>query len=152
MSLNAEQIRLVQTSFAKVKPISEQAAALFYGRLFEIEPQVKPLFKGDMAEQGRKLMAMLNTVVNGLDNLDAIVPAAQNLARGHVGYVVRSEHYDYVGSALLQTLEQGLGQDFTPAVKQAWTAAYALLSGVMIAAAEQYQASAGASLPTPGAA
>ncbi|CUA99512.1 Hemoglobin-like flavoprotein [Thiomonas bhubaneswarensis] len=139
MSLNAEQIMLVQSSFAKVKPISDQAAALFYARLFEIAPQVKPMFKGDMVEQGRKLMAMLNTVVNGLNNLQAIVPAAQNLARGHVGYGVRSEHYAYVGSALLYALEQGLGKDFTPAVKQAWSDAYGLLSGVMIAAAEQVE-------------
>ncbi len=137
MSLNAEQIRLVQSSFAKVKPISDQAAALFYARLFEIAPQVKPMFKGDMVEQGRKLMAMLNTVVNGLNNLDAIIPAAQNLARGHVNYGVRSEHYAFVGSALLHALEQGLAQDFTAPVKQAWTDAYGLLSGVMIAAAEQ---------------
>jgi len=80
---------------------------LFYAKLFDIAPQVKPMFKGDMVEQGRKLMAMLNTVVNGLNNLDAIVPAAQNLARGHVGYGVQSAHYAYVGSALLYALEQG---------------------------------------------
>ena len=139
MALDAEQIILVQSSFAKVKPISDQAAALFYARLFEIAPQVRPMFKGNMVEQGRKLMAMLNTVVNGLNNLQAIVPAAQNLARGHVDYGVRSEHYAYVGSALLHALEQGLAQDFTPQVKQAWSDAYGLLSGVMIDAAEQVE-------------
>ena len=144
MSLDAEQIILVQSSFAKVKPISDQAAVLFYAKLFDIAPQVKPMFKDDMVEQGRKLMAMLNTVVNGLSNLDAIVPAAQNLARGHVGYGVQSAHYAYVGSALLYALEQGLGQDFTPPVKQAWTDAYGLLSGVMIAAAEQVESKSGA--------
>lgn len=139
MSLNAEQIRLVQASFAKVKPISDQAAVLFYGKLFEIAPQVKPMFKGDIVVQGRKLMAMLNIVVNGLNNLDAIVPAAQNLARGHVSYGVQSAHYAYVGSALLYALEQGLAQDFTPQVKHAWIDAYGVLSGVMIDAAEQVE-------------
>ena len=93
------------------------------------------MFKGDMAEQGRKLMAMLNTVVNGLSNLNSIVPAAQSMARRHVDYGVRPEHYAFVGEALLDTLAKGLGADFTPAVKQAWTDAYGLLSDVMIAAA-----------------
>ena len=135
MTMTTEQIQLVQSSFAKVKPISDQAAAIFYARLFEIAPQVKPMFKGDMAEQGRKLMAMLNTVVNGLSNLDSIVPAAQSMAKRHVDYGVKAEHYAFVGSALLYALGQGLGTDFNPAVKQAWTDAYGLLSGVMIAAA-----------------
>ncbi|MHB1668471.1 MAG: globin family protein [Thiomonas sp.] len=135
MSITAEQIQLVQSSFAKVRPIADQAAALFYARLFEIAPQVKPMFKGDMVEQGRKLMAMLNTVVNGLTDLDSIVPAAQSMAKRHVDYGVRPEHYACVGSALLHALGQGLGTDFTPAVKQAWADAYGLLSGVMIAPA-----------------
>ncbi|WP_215864700.1 globin family protein, partial [Acidithiobacillus concretivorus] len=134
-----EQINLVQSSFSKVKPISDQAAELFYARLFEIAPQVKPMFKGDMVEQGRKLMAMIHTVVNGLKNLDDIVPAAQNLARSHVDYGVQSEHYTYVGEALIYALEQGLAEDFTQPVKQAWIEAYTLLSDVMIAAAEQFE-------------
>ncbi|MHB8252286.1 MAG: globin family protein [Acidiferrobacter sp.] len=136
MSINAEQIQLVQSSFAKVKPISDQAAAIFYARLFEIAPDVKPMFKGGIIEQGRKLMAMLNIVVNGLSNLDAIVPTAQDLARRHLNYAVRSEHYTYVGSALIYALEQGLAEDFTAPVKQAWIDVYGLLSGVMIEAAE----------------
>lgn len=135
MTMTAEKIQLVQSSFAKVKPIADQAAAIFYARLFEIAPQVKPMFKGDMVEQGRKLMAMLNTVVNGLSHLDSIVPAAQNMAKRHVGYGVKPEHYAFVGEALLDTLAKGLGADFTPAAKQAWTDAYGLLSGVMVAAA-----------------
>jgi len=139
MSLSGEQIDLVQSSFSKVKPISDQAAELFYARLFEIAPQVKPMFKGDMVEQGRKLMAMIHTVVNGLKNLDDIVPAAQNLARSHVNYGVQSEHYTYVGEALIYALEQGLAEDFTQPVKQAWIEAYTLLSDVMIAAAEQFE-------------
>ncbi len=135
MTMTAEKIQLVQSSFAKVRPIADQAAAIFYARLFEIAPQVKPMFKGDMAEQGRKLMAMLNTVVNGLSHLNSIVPAAQSMAKRHVDYGVRPEHYAFVGEALLDTLAKGLGADFTPATKQAWTDAYGLLSGVMIAAA-----------------
>ncbi|MFG1339830.1 globin family protein [Xanthobacter autotrophicus] len=130
------QIDLVQASFAKVAPIADTAAGLFYGRLFEIAPEVKPLFKGDMTTQGQKLMATLGVVVAGLKDLPRIVPAAQNLARKHVGYGVKPEHYAPVGAALLWTLEQGLGEDFTPEVKTAWADAYGLLSSVMIAAAE----------------
>jgi hemoglobin-like flavoprotein len=134
-TMTPEQISLVQQSFAKVAPISEQAAALFYGRLFEIAPEVKPLFRGDMAEQGRKLMATLAVVVKGLTNLDAILPAAAALAKRHVGYGVRSEHYGPVGAALLWTLERGLGPQWTPELASAWTAAYTTLSGFMIAQA-----------------
>ncbi|OYY26324.1 MAG: hemin receptor [Azorhizobium sp. 35-67-15] len=130
------QIELIQSSFAKVAPISDQAAALFYARLFETTPQVKPLFKGDITEQGRKLMATLAIVVKGLSNLEAVVPAAQALAKRHVAYGVEAAHYPPVGAALLWTLEQGLGADFTPEVRDAWSEAYGLLSSVMIAAAE----------------
>ncbi|MFH1557788.1 MAG: globin family protein [Pseudomonadota bacterium] len=131
------QIELIQSSFAKVAPISEQAAALFYARLFETTPQVKPLFKGDMTEQGRKLMATLAIVVKGLSNLEAVVPAAQTLAKRHVAYGVEAAHYPPVGAALLWTLEQGLGADFTPEVKDAWSEAYGLLASVMIASAAE---------------
>ncbi|MDI4658951.1 globin family protein [Xanthobacter autotrophicus] len=134
------QIDLVQSSFAKVAPIADTAAGLFYGRLFEIAPEVKPLFKGDMTTQGQKLMATLGVVVAGLKDLPRIVPAAQALARKHVGYGVKTEHYAVVGSALLWTLEQGLGEAFTPEVKTAWADAYGLLSSVMIAAAETPEA------------
>jgi nitric oxide dioxygenase len=95
---------------------------------------VRALFKGDMKEQGRKLMAMLATVVNGLTRLDTVVPAAQQLAVRHVAYGARPEHYAVVGAALLDTLDKGLGADFTPAVREAWATAYGLLSGVMIEA------------------
>ncbi len=142
MSLTGEQIRLVQSSFNEVRPISDQAAKLFYAKLFEIAPQVKPMFKGDIVEQGRKLMAMLSTVVNGLDHIDDIVPAAQSLARGHVTYGVQSAHYAYVGEALIYALEQGLAEQFTVPVKQAWIDAYGLLSSVMISAAEQAESQA----------
>ena len=130
--MTPEQIKAVQESFAKVIPISEQAAALFYGRLFELSPSVKPLFRGDIAEQGRKLMATLAVVVNGLSNLEAILPAASALAKRHVAYGVKAEHYPPVGAALLWTLERGLGPQWTPQLAAAWGEAYGVLSDFMI--------------------
>lgn len=129
------QIALVQSSFEKVAPIADDAAALFYDRLFETAPQVRPLFKHDMTDQGRKLMATLGTVVRNLHQLDAVLPAAAGLAVRHVDYGVRPEHYQPVGAALLWTLAQGLGDDFTPETAEAWHAAYGLLSSAMIKAA-----------------
>lgn len=133
--MTPEQIKLVQQSFAKVAPISEQAALLFYDRLFEVAPQVKSLFPADMTEQRKKLMMMLAAVVNGLGNLDSILPAASALAKRHVAYGAKAEHYPVVGSALLWTLEKGLGEAWTPELADAWTAAYGTLSGFMIAEA-----------------
>lgn len=135
--MTAEQIVIVQDSFSKVKPISEQAAALFYGRLFELDPTTKPLFKGDMAEQGRKLMQTLALVVNSLTRLDELVPVVQELGKRHITYGVQPSHYETAGDALLWTLEQGLGESFTPEVKDAWIAAYTTLSDVLIEAAEK---------------
>ncbi|MEM8554439.1 MAG: globin family protein [Pseudomonadota bacterium] len=129
------QIDAVQGSFKKVAPIADAAAEIFYNRLFEIAPQVKPYFKGDMKEQGSKLMATLGAVVNGLRDLDKIVPVAQQLAIKHVDYGVKAEDYTPVGEALIYTLEKGLGDDFTPEVKDGWLTAYTTLSGVMIEAA-----------------
>ena len=122
---------LVQTSFAKVAPIAEQAAALFYGRLFEMDPSLRPLFKGDIREQGRKLMNMIAFCVQGLDALDQLVPAVQGPGKRHAGYGVTDAHYATVGGALLWTLEQGLGPDFTPDVKAAWTTVYTVLATTM---------------------
>jgi hemoglobin-like flavoprotein len=130
--MTPSDVTLVKSSFDKVKPIASDAAALFYGRLFEIAPEVKPLFKGEITEQGRKLMATLAVVVNGLDNLPSILPAASALAKKYVGYGVKAEHYTPVGAALLWTLERGLGADWTPPVAAAWTNAYTTLSGFMI--------------------
>ena len=136
--MTPDQVSEIRVSFSKVAPIAEQAAALFYGRLFEIAPEVQPLFKAsDMKEQGRKLMGTLAVVVKGLDDLPALMPAVEALARKHVGYGVSAAHYAPVGAALLWTLEQGLGEGFTPTVKDAWTTAYGALSGAMIAAAEK---------------
>jgi hemoglobin-like flavoprotein len=126
------QIKIVQDSFAKVAPISEKAAELFYGRLFEIAPQVRAMFPDDMTEQRKKLMATLAIVVNGLNNLDTILPAASALAKRHVSYGAEAAHYPIVGQALLWTLEQGLGPSWTPEVAAAWTGAYTTLSGFMI--------------------
>ncbi len=140
--MTPDQIKLIQESFAKVAPISEQAAALFYGHLFEIAPQVKPLFRGDMKEQGRKLMATLAVVANGLSNLPTILPAVSALAKRHVEYGVKPSDYAPVGEALLWTLERGLGAQWTPDLKAAWAAAYAVLSEYMIG--EAYGRSAAA--------
>lgn len=140
--MTPDHVDLVQSSFAKVVPIADVAARLFYTRLFEIAPQTRSLFHGDMDEQGRKLMMTLGVVVNGLKNLDAILPAAKTLAVKHVGYGVTAAHYEPVGEALIWTLEQGLGADFTPDVRAAWLAAYGALSGVMIAEAYGEEAAA----------
>lgn len=133
--MTPEQIKLVQESWAKVRPISVQAAELFYGRLFELDPTLKPLFKGDIAAQGVKLMSILGTAVGALNKLDTVLPAVQELGKKHVGYGVRKEHYATVGGALLWTLDKGLGEAFTPEVKEAWTVVYTALSNVMIDAA-----------------
>jgi hemoglobin-like flavoprotein len=130
--MTPDQITLVQQSFAKVTPIADQAAVLFYDRLFEIAPAVKPLFPADMTEQRRKLVATLAIVVNGLSDLESILPAASSLATRHVAYGAKPEHYPVVGSALLWTLEKGLGEGWTGDVAAAWNAAYTLLSGFMI--------------------
>ena len=140
--MTPEQIKAVQESFAKVVPISEQAAALFYGRLFEIAPEVKPLFRGDMKEQGRKLMATLAVVVNGLGNLEAILPAASALAKRHVSYGVKAAHYAPVGAALLWTLERGLGPQWTPQLAADWGEAYGVLADFMIGEAYGHRAAA----------
>lgn len=134
--MTPEQILLVQQSFPQVEAISETAAKLFYGRLWEIDPSTAPLFtRSDMALQGHKLMAALALVVNGLNRPEKVIPVAQDMARRHLGYGVERAHYASVGAALLWTLGQGLGDGFTPELEAAWGAAYELLSAVMIEAA-----------------
>lgn len=130
--MTPEQKELVQQSWAKVMPIKETAADLFYNRLFEQYPEVKPYFKGDMKEQGKKLMMMINTAVAGLDNIEALIEPVKALGKKHVDYGVKAEDYDKVGASLLWTLEQGLKDDFTPEVKDAWAVTYTTLAGVMI--------------------
>jgi len=129
--MTPDQVKAIQESFAKVAPIAEQAAALFYGRLFETAPAVKPLFRGDMARQGPKLTATLAVVVNGLGKLEAILPAASALAKCHVA-CVKAADYAPIGEALLWTLERGLDAQWTPELAAAWGAADGVLSDFMI--------------------
>ncbi|MRD46783.1 globin family protein [Caenimonas koreensis] len=129
--MTPQQITLVQKSFADVKPIAGPAANLFYNRLFTLDPSLRKMFKGDLTAQGQMLMSMIGAAVMGLSNLEVLAPAVRKLGARHAGYGVRTEHYAVVGSALLWTLEQGLGSKFTPQVREAWTGAYELLSEVM---------------------
>jgi len=138
--MTPEEIKLVKDSWVKVMPITEIAAELFYGKLFELDPSLKPMFKGDMKEQGRKLMAILNTAVNALDKLDTIVPAIQDMGKRHVNYGVKDEHYDTVGEALIWTLGAGLKDDFTEDTKAAWIGVYTLVSTTMKEAAAEIAA------------
>lgn len=132
--MNSDTIQRVQQSWTKVVPISSQAAELFYRNLFELDPALKSLFKGDMKSQGEKLMQMIGAAVAKLNDLDALVPALQALGKRHAGYHVQPSHYDTVGAAFLNTLSQGLGEAFTPDVKEAWATTYGVMAKVMIEA------------------
>jgi hemoglobin-like flavoprotein len=137
----ASEIALVQSSWEQVLPIADTAAKLFYARLFEIDPSLQPLFtKTDMAEQRKKLMQMITVAVRGLENIDELLPAIEALGRRHSGYGVIDAHYETVGTALLWTLEQGLGPAFTPEVRSAWTETYTVLAAVMQRGARQWAA------------
>lgn len=139
--MTPEQVKLVQESWESVKPISEQAAELFYGRLFELDPSLKPLFKGDMKEQGRKLMSTITLAVSSLNNLESILPAVQNLGRKHSQeYGVPDSSYATVGEALLWTLGQGLGDAFTADVEKAWELTYTTLANAMLDASKETSA------------
>lgn len=133
--MTPRQVELVQTTWEKCVPIADQAAALFYGKLFELDPALKPLFTTDIKEQGKKLMVMITAAVRGLSDLGKLVPVVEDLGRRHVGYGVKDEHYATVGTALLWTLEQGLGEAFTAEVKEAWATTYGILSATMQKAA-----------------
>mgnify|MGYP001820396119 FL=1 len=137
--MELKTVTLVQESFEKVKPIAPTAAKIFYSKLFELDPALKPLFptgkEGAMLEQGNKLMTMLGAAVAGLSNLDALIPVLKGLGQRHVEYKVEPSHYNTVGAALLGALEVGLGDDFTPEVKEAWASVYGTMSTVMIEAA-----------------
>ena len=131
------QVHLVRSSFANVQAIKDQAAALFYQRLFELDPSLRPLFKGDMAAQGAKLMAALGVMVGALDRLENILPLVRQLGRRHAAYGVRPDHYATVGEALVSTLAQALGPEFTAETRRAWTEIYGRLAWAMIAAADE---------------
>ena len=133
--MTPKQIELVQGTWRQVLPVADDAAQLFYTRLFDLDPSLQELFRGDMKEQGRRLMAMIGFAVNGLSRLDSLLPGLQALGQRHSGYGVRDEHYDTVATALLWTLGKGLGASFTLEVKEAWIAAYGVLSSAMKQAA-----------------
>jgi hemoglobin-like flavoprotein len=132
--MTSVEIQLVKDSFRQIVPIADQAAALFYARLFELDPALRQLFRGDMREQGRKLMTMIAVAVQSLERIETLVPAVRQLGARHAGYGVTEDHYATVGAALLWTLEKGLGPAFTPAVREAWTTTYSLLANTMIEA------------------
>lgn len=138
--MTPEQKQLVKESWEKVVPIQETATEMFYERLFTENPEVKPYFKGDMKEQGKKLMAMINMAVNSLDRIDNLIEPLKRAGKAHAGYGVKEKDYDKVGAAFLWTLEQGLKDAFTPEIKDAWTVTYLTVAGVMIEGAEYGEA------------
>ena len=137
--MTPRQIELVQRSFRSLLPITDGAAALFYTRLFELDPELRSLFHSDMKQQGQKLMVALGVIVRHLHNLGEILPGVRALAERHASYGVKSSHYATVGQALLDTLRAGLGDTFTGEVRDAWLGAYSVLSETMIAAVEEPQ-------------
>nr|VFK62948.1 MAG: Hemoglobin-like flavoprotein [Candidatus Kentron sp. UNK]VFK70669.1 MAG: Hemoglobin-like flavoprotein [Candidatus Kentron sp. UNK] len=137
MMMTPTQIALVKNTWKKVESIADVAAQLFYGRLFELDPSVRLLFTGDMKEQGAKLMKMIGVAVNAVDEIDTIIEAVRSSGRRHVGYGVEEKHYETVGEALLWTLEKGLGDEFTPEVKDAWAVLYNEVASIMKDAARE---------------
>ena len=131
MPISTKQKQLVQESFAKVIPIAAVAGDIFYKTLFEYAPELKPLFKSDLKDQSKKLVTTLALAVKGLDDLDKLVPVLHQLAERHVDYGVKAEHFTPVGNALLSTLKQGLGDDFTPEVRQAWVETFRVVATTM---------------------
>lgn len=131
MSVTPQQVELVKKTWVMVVPISDKAAELFYGRLFELEPEYRSLFKGDMMDQGKKLMKTINIAVESLDDVEPLIPTLKQMGADHAGYGVQERDYNVVGAALLWTLEKGLGEAFTDEVKNAWGAVYEVLASVM---------------------
>lgn len=129
--ITPQQKELVQKTWVMVVPIADTAAELFYGRLFELEPEYKAMFKNDMTEQGKKLMKTINIAVEALDDVEPLIPVLKKMGADHAGYGVKDRDYNVVGAALLWTLEKGLGDVFTDEVKNAWGAVYEVLASVM---------------------
>lgn len=143
ISMTQQQITDVKATWAMVASIDpEVVGGLFYNRLFEIAPHVRPMFRTPVAEQSRKLLAMIGYVINKLDKLEDIIGEVAKLARGHVQYGVQAGHYRIVGEALLWTLEKGLAEYWNEEVKEAWTLCYTTLANAMIAAAEDVEVAA----------
>jgi len=140
--MNTQQIQLVRSSFAHLAPIADRVAALFYQRLFERNPELRTMFRGDMQAQGNKLMQMIGAAVALLDQPEHLMPVLQKLGQRHYGYGVHATHYDMVGAALLQTLDEGLGPLFSAPVREAWISMYGLVASTMISAARQVEPAA----------
>lgn len=139
--MKPETERLVRESWTRFEPIAVQSAAFFYDKLFELDPHARALFaQTDMEAQGKKLMRMFAEIVRVLDQPDALITEVADLGRRHAHYGVQDYEYESVGTALLWTLERGLGSDFTPEVRSAWTEAYLLLAVVLRRAAAQEEA------------
>jgi hemoglobin-like flavoprotein len=134
--MEQQTVKLVQDSWNQVKPMGSAAGTLFYKNLFDADPELRPLFKGNLDEQAAKLIQMINAAVGKLDDESILIPVLQQLGKRHSGYGVLPSHYQTVGAALLKTLEQGLGESFTPATKAAWTSVYGVMAGVMTAEAK----------------
>lgn len=136
--MQPSDLALLQQSFARIMPHREQAAALFYQNLFAIDPSAKPLFaNSDMQAQGKKLMSALGTVIVRLRNPQGLSADLAALGRRHIEYGVTDAQYASVGQALLETLVQFFGEDFTPQLRNAWSSAYQLVSTAMIEGAHR---------------
>lgn len=131
MAISEYQKKLIQDSFTKVEPIADQAAEIFYNKLFEYDPSLRPLFKSDLKSQGKKLMTTLKVAIKGLDDLESLIPVLEDLATRHIDYGVSVDDYTPVGNALIYTLKTGLGDSFTPELKTAWVELYKIISDVM---------------------
>ena len=138
--MTPNQIQLLQSSWQQLRPIRETAADLFYGRLFELDPQLRAMFRGDLTEQGHRLTAMLDQVILKLHDFERLEPTLEALGERHEGYGVKEEHYDAVGAALLWTLGVGLGEDFSEEVESAWSKLYGAITAVMLGQADRQAA------------
>lgn len=127
------EIELVRSTWSAASADPDAAAALFYGKLFETAPGVKPLFTGDMKEQGRKLMQMIGIAVNNMERVPEIQPALVELAERHDGYGAEADHYPVVGDTLIDTLRTALGEAFTEEAEAAWAKTYGAIASVMLA-------------------
>ena len=134
--MTPRQIEIVKLSFARIMPFKDQAAELFYCRLFELDPSLRLMFRSDLTEQKQKLMVALALVVTNLEKMDSLLPSIRVLGHRHKTYGVRNRHYDMVGAALLWTLEIGMGASWTNELAEAWKSAYGRVANAMIEGAE----------------
>ncbi len=132
--MNAEQVELIRNSLIHVHPIADEIAKSFYAHLFEITPHLRKLFTGDMNKQGTMLMTSLELAVSSLDDPESILPSVKVLGERHISYGVKTEYYQLAKDAYLWALANHLKDEFTPALKDAWTAAFNALVEIMISA------------------